>query len=79
MDYFYEINYKQNFEEYNKNNYQQFNKDVDLFLVFGVDNGDLMILEIKNVCESQEVFFLSMDQSRQKKYFHRIEDVNLVK
>jgi len=76
LDYFYEINYEQNFGKYDKNNYQKFNKNVDLFIVMGVNNGNLMILEIKNACESQDVCFLNLDQSRQKKYFHRIEDVN---
>lgn len=69
IDYFYQIDP----EDFNKD---QFKQKVDLLLVIGTDVGNVISLEIKfTTSDFSEFSFISLNNMRKKKYFHRIEDV----
>lgn len=79
IDYFYDfLDVFDKFEASNMNHIQrELNKKLDIILVLGSEKGEIYSLKMKEICISPGFLLENIDLLKQKKYFHRIEDVKI--
>lgn len=77
IDYFYDLNGFDQFDTLDTNKIQQeMNKNIEIILVLGSEKGEICSIKLKDISIPTSFLLENIFLLKQKKYFHRIEDVN---